>query len=74
MRSSTSGQIELFSRLAMSGTGTCTVRSNVLAAGGATIVVGAAGQETRHLLGRPHRRRQPDPLRRLPHSCVEPLQ
>ena len=40
MRSSTSGQMELFSRFAMSGTGTCTVRSNVLAAGGATMVVG----------------------------------
>ena len=32
MRSSTSGQMVLFSRLAMSGTGTCTDRSNVLAA------------------------------------------
>ena len=42
MRSSTSGQMELFSRFAMSGTGTCTLRSNVLAAGGATMVVGAA--------------------------------
>ena len=41
MRSSTSGQMELFARLAMSGTGTCTDRSNVLAAGGATMVVGA---------------------------------
>ncbi len=42
MRSSTSGQMELFSRFAISGTGTCTLRSNVLAAGGATMVVGAA--------------------------------
>ena len=42
MRASTSGQIELFSRLAMSGTGTCTVSSKVLAAGGATMVVGRA--------------------------------
>ena len=41
MRSSTSGQMVLFSRLAMSGTGTCTDRSKVLAAGGATIVVRA---------------------------------
>ena len=47
MRSSTSGQIELFSRFAMSGTGTCTVRSKVLAAGGATIVVGAAPERNR---------------------------
>ena len=47
MRSSTSGQIVLFSRLAMSGTGTCTDRSNVLAAGGATIVVGACPDRNR---------------------------
>ena len=43
MRSSTSGQMVLFSRLAMSGTGTCTERSNVLADGGATTVVGVVG-------------------------------
>ena len=47
MRSSTSGQIVLFSRLAISGTGTCTDRSNVLAAGGATIVVGACPDRKR---------------------------
>ena len=47
MRSSTSGQIELFSRLAISGTGTCTERSNVLAAGGATTVVGACPDRKR---------------------------
>ena len=37
----------LFSRLAMSGTGTCTDRSNVLAAGGATIVVLACPDRNR---------------------------
>ncbi len=40
-RFSTSGQMVLFARLAMSGTGTTTVSSTVLADGGATIVVGA---------------------------------
>ena len=40
MRASTSGQMVLFSRLAMSGTGTCTDRSNVLAVGGLTILAG----------------------------------
>ncbi len=47
MRASTSGQMVLFSRLAMSGTGTCTERSNVLAAGGATIVVLACPDRNR---------------------------
>ncbi len=37
MRASTSGQMVLFSRLAISGTGTWTDSSNVLAAGGLTI-------------------------------------
>ena len=39
MRSSTSGQMEPPSRLAISGTGTCTASSKVLAAGGAMMVV-----------------------------------
>ena len=40
MRFSTSPQMLLFSRLAMSGTGTWTVRSKVLSDGGATILAG----------------------------------
>ncbi len=40
-RDSTSGQMVLFAKLAMSATGTCTVRSKVLAECGATMVVGA---------------------------------
>ena len=40
MRASTSGQMVLFSRLAISGTGTCTARSKVLADGGATMFAG----------------------------------
>ena len=47
MRASTSGQMVLFSRFAMSGTGTWTDRSNVLAAGGATIVVLAGPDRNR---------------------------
>lgn len=39
-RASTSGQMVLSVKLAMSGTGTCTDSSTVLAAGGATMVVG----------------------------------
>ena len=37
----------LFARLAISGTGTCTVSSKVLAAGGATMVVGDAPDRNR---------------------------
>ena len=40
IRASTSGQMVLFSRLAISGTGTCTARSKVLAEGGRTMVAG----------------------------------
>src|ERR1700757_177249 len=46
-RPSTSGQLVLFARLAMSGTGTCTVSSTVLAARGATMVVGACPDRKR---------------------------
>ena len=46
-RASTSGQMVLFARLVISGTGTCTVSSKVLTAAGATMVVGAAPDKNR---------------------------
>ena len=63
-------------RLAMSGTGTCTDRSKAnLAAGGATIVVGASpDRNLRHLLGWADGCGQPDPLRRGGRQPVETLQ
>ena len=50
----------------MSSTGTTTLRSHSLADGGATISTGVvAAEEARHLLERPDRRGQTDPLGRL---------
>ena len=59
----------------MSSTGTTTERSHSLVDGGATTCDrAAAGEERGHLLDRPHRRRQADPLRRALEQLVEPVE
>ena len=59
----------------MSSTGTTTSRSSCLAAPGIDDRdLAVTAQEPRHLLQRPLRRRQPDPLHRTPGQLLQPLQ